>query len=354
MGMRRWMLQRLAGLGSGSNRFELLHNQGEELLLPQWAELDLRLSERPWSVSRMSVLLQEAALQPSVVTLQAARQVRHRLSTFWLEAPTDHLEDLYQGALGSLQQELMQGPLMRQVLARDERQWLDQLTAALSQPDQKPRQANLLVAWMPYASAIGLTVVDPSHALPQWLLSDYVRFCEPGLEEELNRPMALLEPADPPQVEEITPLSNRRGEEAMAWFKDEAALSRVVALINQYGLNPADTDVLEELSGLRSVVAQLWLDVEPEQLKTLFDTPVGLVTQSLISSGFGQELVDDDDERARRELPGLMPDLSDPQAQAVLLALMLFYPSGAVTVEDPSVLPEWLGVVVESLQSAAG
>ena len=26
---------------------------------------------------------------------------------------------------------------------------------------------------------------------------------------------------------------------------------------------------------------------------------------------------------------------------------MLFYPSGAVTVEDPSVLPEWLGVVVE-------
>lgn len=47
MGMRRWMLQRLAGLGSGSNRFELLHNQGEELLLPQWAELDLRLSERP-------------------------------------------------------------------------------------------------------------------------------------------------------------------------------------------------------------------------------------------------------------------------------------------------------------------
>ena len=140
----------------------------------------------------------------------------------------------------------------------------------------------------------------------------------------------------------------------MAWFKDEAALSRVVALINQYGLNPADQDVLEELSGLRSVVAQLWLDVEPEQLKTLFDTPVGLVTQSLISSGFGQELVDDDDERARRELPGLMPDLSDPQAQAVLLALMLFYPSGAVTVEDPSVLPEWLGVVVESLQSAAG
>ena len=131
--------------------------------MPQWAELDLRLSERPWSVSRMSVLLQEAALQPSVVTLQAARRVRHRLSTFWLEAPTDHLEDLYQGALGSLQHELMQGPLMRQVLARDERQWLDQLTAALSQPDQKPRQANLLVAWMPYASAIGLTVVAVSY-----------------------------------------------------------------------------------------------------------------------------------------------------------------------------------------------
>ena len=64
----------------------------------------------------------------------------------------------------------------------------------------------------------------------------------------------------------------------MAWFKDEAALS-MVALINQYGLNPADQDVLEELSGLHGVVAQLWLDVDPA-LKTLFDTPVGLVTRS--------------------------------------------------------------------------
>ena len=261
------MLQRLAGLSSGTNRFALLHNQSEALELPPWAGLDLRLSERPWSVSRMSVLLQEAALQPSVVTLQAARQVRHRLSTFWLEAPTDHLEDLYQGALGALQQELMQGPLMRQVLARDERLWLDQLTATLAAGSEAKASESAL-GLDAYASAIGLTVVDPSHALPQWLLSDYVRFCEPGLEEELNRPMALLEPADPPQVEEITPLSNRRGEDAMAWFKDEAALSRVVALINQYGLNPADQDVLEELSGLRSVVAQLWLDVEPEQLKT--------------------------------------------------------------------------------------
>ena len=61
----------------------------------------------------------------------------------------------------------------------------------------------------------------------------------------------------------------------MNWFRDGAALTQMTALINRYGMDASDQEVCEELSGLRSVVAQLWLDVEPNQLKTLYDRPCG-------------------------------------------------------------------------------
>ena len=95
----------------------------------------------------------------------------------------------------------------------------------------------------------------------------------------------------------------------MALFRDEAALSRMTSLINRYSLDAEDQDVLEELSGLRCIVAQLWLDIKTAQAQGLYDTPVGLVTRSLITANFGQELVDDQDQRivlpSRHPNPGI-------------------------------------------------
>ena len=43
----------------------------------------------------------------------------------------------------------------------------------------------------------------------------------------------------------------------MDWFRDGAALTQMTALINRYGIDASNQEVCEELSGLRSVVAQL-------------------------------------------------------------------------------------------------
>ena len=123
-----------------------------------------------------------------------------------------------------------------------------------------------------------------------------------------------------------TPLTVRdiRGEEAMAWFRDAEVLARMRALIRQYKQMPLDQETLEELCGLRRVVAQLWLDVEVAQLQTLHQTAVGAITRALLLAGFGDELLDATDERARRELLPLARDLSHPRAAGHLLALLLF------------------------------
>lgn len=347
MGLRRWLQQTLAqSTASPSYGLDLLSGQVGQLILPDWAGIDLSGAVRPWSVTRLEAITREAELHPSPATLQAARQARHCLSMFWLAAPSDQLEFLYGSAVGGLQRLQLEGPLVRQELARDEQRWRDQLQQHLAEPDHKPRQLNLLLALMPYTRPGQLSIVTPQETLPNWLLSDYAAYCDPELQAQLQEPVALLEAASDERVEAQTtlePLASQRGEEAMGLFRDEQALTRMTELINRYGLDQEDQEVLEELSGLRCIVAQLWLDIEPVQAETLFNTPVGLVTRSLITANFGSELVDEQDQRIRDAL-------TNPDSPEGLLAMLLFYPSGTVSISDRSSLPDWLANELETLQ----
>ena len=345
MGLRRWLLQTLAPPSQVSApALDLLSGPTGHVELPALAGIDRGGAARPWSVARLEAILREAAVNPTSATLQAARQARHCLSVFWLSAPSDQLELLYCSAIGALQRLQLEGPLVHQELARDEKAWCDQLQQQLDDPKQKPRHCNLLLALMPYTRPRQRCVSSPLDVLPDWLLPDYAAHCEPDL--PLQEPVALLEAASESPTDSIAslqPLASRRGEEAMALFRDEAALSRMTSLINRYSLDAEDQEVLEELSGLRCIVAQLWLDIEPTQAQGLYDTPVGLVTRSLITANFGQELVDDQDQRIRAAF-------SAPESPESLIAMLLFYPAGAVTVKDTASLPTWLERELDTLQ----
>ena len=73
-----------------------------------------------------------------------------------------------------------------------------------------------------------------------------------------------------------------------------------------------------------------------------------LLTRGLITAGFGQELVDHDDLRARQLLAPLVEDLRAPRAINALLAALLFYPLASIEIEDGNALPTWL---LEELRS---
>jgi len=354
VGLRRWLKVRL-GLSTdaanpGLQPINLVEEAPLQLELPAQAGIDLTLVQRPWSVARLTAIVRNAQHNPSAATLQAGRQARHCLSSFWLVAPVDQLEELYGGAIGTVQRRLLEGPLPQQPLAADERQWRDQLASRLSDGSQASQQLNLLLALMPYFPPHSLTVPDALDVLPRWLLKDYVVYCEPELKAQLEGPAGLLPGGADPEAADaaVAPLSERRGEEAMAWFRDEEALSRMQALLNLYAMDPRDSETREELAALRRVAAQLWLDVDSSQLQTLYGTPVGLLTRGLITAGFGQELVDDDDLRARQLLAPLVEDLRAPRAINALLAALLFYPLASIEIEDGNALPTWL---LEELRS---
>ena len=96
----------------------------------------------------------------------------------------------------------------------------------------------------------------------------------------------------------------------MAWFRDEEVLQQMLSLIQAYQKDSSSPEIIEELAGLRVVLAQLWLDVDSSQMQTLFHTPVGDITKALIQARFGRSLLDEQDQRTQKQLAQRARDLA--------------------------------------------
>lgn len=323
-------------------RVNLLETPAERIQPPGRLGLDLDLQLRAWSAARLATIFRNAERQPSSESLLEARYARHCLSSCWLNAPVDLLEEWYSGPLGDLQRNLLEGPLPQQSLALDEQQWRDRLARELEQRFEAPQRLNLLLALMPYYPPLTMKVADPMEQLPDWLLKDYAVYCDPELKLRLQGPAGYLQPSEP-EIAELPVLSERRGQEAMAWLEQPENVNRLAALINLYGLDPADLGTCTELAAVRNTLAQLWLDVVPEQLEPLYRSVVGNLTRSLIASGFSREDVAGDEPLIRRLLAAQLEDLSQPRAINSLMAVLLFVPRQQVEIEaGQQFIPAWL------------
>ena len=180
--------------------------------------------------------------------------------------------------------------------------------------------------------------------MPDWLLNDYIQYCEPELDAGNVRPAKLLEPS-----RDMQPLSERRGDSAMEWLRDEETLLKMLSLLDDYKQNSISDDAVAELAEFRAVLAQLWLDVEPTQLQTLFHTPVGDVTKAMIKAGIGRKLVFQQDQVARERLAVQARDFGQPNASGVIMAMLMFYPLDRVGFKSTNGLPEWFVDVLDEI-----
>ncbi len=341
----------LQGLGQpAQRRVNLLESPAERIKPPGRLGLDLDLQLRAWSATRLATIFRQAERHPSTDSLLEARYARHCLSSCWLNAPVDLLEEWYAGSLGDLQRSLLEGPLPQQPLAPDEQQWRDRLAQELEQRFEAPQRLNLLLALMPYYPPLTMKVDDPIEQLPDWLLKDYAAYSDPELKARLQGPAGYLQPSDD-AAPELPLLSERRGQEAMAWLEQPQVVNRVAALINLYGLDPADGATRTELAAVRNTMAQLWLDVVPEQLEPLYRSVVGNLTRSLIASGFSREDVAGEEPAIRQILAAQLEDLSRPRAINSLLAVLLYVPLQSVEIEaGAQFIPPWLMADLQQLK----
>ncbi|MEB3262784.1 MAG: hypothetical protein VKJ66_00255 [Synechococcus sp.] len=367
--LRRFLRRLVTGTPQSIEEVDLVSAAPLGLEPPARLNLPLQVRDKPWSVSRLHSIFRELRRNPGREADREARFARHCLSSFWLAAPVDQLEAFYATGLGDLQRELLASPLCEAALAVEEGLWRDRLMQRIASNPDCPERTNLLLAVMPYFPPETLRVDLPLQRVPQWLLADYASHCESALEARLRGPAGLLgsapaaapapasapaasappvpAPAPAPAAEPaglvLPTLSRRESADAMALFQSEAAVNRMAALINLFTIDPEDADTLKELAGLRRIIGQLWLNVEPTSLEALYRSGVGTVYRSLLACNFGAVPLNERDLEARSQLAPWVQDLSRPRALNVLLAVLLFYPQGKIRLAGGEEhLPAWL------------
>ena len=284
---------------------------------------------QPWCIGDM--LDQMRALVQHADDLTPLRHARHRLSLYWLASPSDHLQALYQGEFGALQRLCIEQLGQQSSLLSDEQIWRDQLQTLLQASVGSSAFLNYWLALMPYLRPGELRLDDPSAVIPSWLLEDYQRVCEPDR-----------------WAAQLFPLSSRRDQAAREWLCEEAVLARALVLLNGFQLDPSADAQLQELAELRRVVAQLWLDLEPNQLKANFESPIGLLTRSLVVSGFHRRAVLPQDSACADVLRQQLDEASDERVVQQLFAALLFSATLDLTRVE-ALLPAWCQEELRSL-----
>ena len=284
-----------------------------------------------WSASELLVVLGQPADRPDQESNRLARQARHRLSLFWLASPGDLLEQLYAGDLGEAQRLCIRNPQLEGPLLVDEQLWRQQLQALLQASVGQATFLSYWLALMPYLKVGELRLDQPETVLPSWLLDDYRLLCEQN-----------------PSVVDPLPLTRKRGDAAIRWLHEDAVLARAVVLLNGFQLDPAAPAQAKELADLRSVVAQVWLDIAPEQLQGLFESPLGLLTRSLVTGGFNAVTIN---ERQRAQAKALQEQLQKSSLEQVpqhLLAALLYEPALSLSCSEAD-LPGWFQEELRSM-----
>ena len=352
MGLGSWVDRvRRTSRRTHRTQVDLVSKVSPEIKLPETAGLEQCSIPQPWSVARVAELFSSAEISPSVSSIQAARIARYRLSCFWLAAPVDQLQALYGGEIGQLQHLMLSGSLSTLTLARDEQKWIGRLKQLMVDAKDHPQKLCIGLALVAYGRSAELNLEEMTDGLPDWFVEDYWRYCNPDLEGHSKQPVGLLQAADkqPAASQDIAPFADRRGEEAMAWFRDDDTLNQMRALLQAYQANPESDEVVVELAGLRLVMAQLWLDVDPTQLHTLFQTSVGEITVALIQAGFGKSILNSQDRQLRDVFAAKTKDLAHPKAPAYVLSTLMFYPPERIGFKSTDGLPQWFADVMPNL-----
>lgn len=337
------------------------------------ADADL-LDLVPWSSTRFLTIFDRLNRQPDRNTLNEARAARKSLSRFWLTAPVDQLEALYAGPIGQAQRAAINCILPVIPLEAEEEKWKLTLTRRLLDSSEGPMSANILLAVLPYYHCSGIRVTNPLQQVPSWLLIDYANHCDQQLAETLREGPAqdtLLQgtaaspaPTSVPDAatsqSTATPmpllpnLAPLQGNAAMALIKNNGFHGRINGLIDLYGIDPLDTEIISELAIGRRQVAQVWLDLETKQLEKLYRTPFGRLTEKLILSGFASEPINSQEQNHLLELNNVIREFKHIRSLNALMAALLYYPLKSVNVgrNASSKVPQWLLLELERLRAA--
>ncbi len=104
------------------------------------------------------------------------RQIRQQIAEAWLSTPSDKLAANYAGTLGKVSQLLVNSGLKVEPLTDSEKSFVEQVAANLTENFKESVAIKYLLAAMLYRRADQLLMPVDIALIPEWFLSDYLKF----------------------------------------------------------------------------------------------------------------------------------------------------------------------------------
>ena len=311
--------------------------------LPRLPSPSLSSQFMTWLINQLQSCLnvyKHTPQDPSTIAI--LREMRKQVAQFWLNAPADALETLYNSPLGSAYQQLLHSGFQQNPLTDEEQQLLQELTQAVSQGVEQPGAVNALLGVMLYFPPGKMQVRDAENRLPPWLLLDYKQRFEGAVSQGAVSQGAEISSADGAIAQPDPASPNMPPDAKPLW--DEAFLNQLVGCANLYAVSPTDPKVISRCRETRQAIAGLWLQVPAATLEQIYKGPLGQNYLAFLKSGFHREPLLEPEKSCLQELSeALKQGFDSPFGLQSLLGVMLYLPPGTMQVRDAaSRLPSWL------------
>jgi hypothetical protein len=244
-----------------------------------------------------------------------AGQHREQVARFWIHAPDDALEMLWDSVFGEATRLLIAQLTAGTAFSSGQLQLRDELFGLMRQGFNQPGAIKTMIAAFLLSPPGTLQISDPETKMPAWLLPTYRQVYE----------------IEPPAPAQSVPSS----------LKDFASsriqLNRLLGLSNLYFIDPEDQEIRQDLQSLRLLLCQLILDCPPQELDSLFQPELADRYWALVRSGIQAESILPVEETIQEIA------FSKPQdTRSLLVALCYQQPSPSILDQVPIDGPGWL------------
>lgn len=277
------------------------------------------------------------------VTSAVAGNKRDELAQFWLAAPDDVVDSLWNSAVGEATRQLTAQLTPSTYLPPEQVNLRNQLGTVLQQGLQQPGAVKVLIANFLFSPPGQLRIANPQANLPGWLLPGYLALYEQGTTVPAA-PAAMAPPPAQPAAPDFGALPSSLEE----FTANRIQLNRLLGLSNLYYIDPEDQEIQQELRQLRLQLAQLLLQCPEQDLERHFQSDFNDRYWALVRSGVQKEPLASAEQQLREQVtqrlqPAQGGGFGTPGAlNAFLVAMTLFEP-GSMQVDQPQQkLPGWL------------
>jgi hypothetical protein len=277
---------------------------------------------------------------------------RNSLIRFWLCAPFDQVQSLWNIGFGEVTRKLVKeldrdyAFSAEQVTLRNE---INERITKLGLPH--PLSPQLLIASFLLSPPTLLKVAQPHLVLPGWLSSVYTELYETPFEDDINpsQQTSVLDTQTlPEKIDLPNPDYGDFPESLDSLIGNRVQLNRILGLSNLYYIDPEDAQITRELILTRHSLSQLIIRHPSSDLERIWLTEFGDRYWALVRSGIQDEVLGELDYSIRDSINSLLKQSHDPKSpnpgfiNAFLVALM-FYPVNSIRIADAhQKLPEWL------------